>query len=74
MTLPTPPKETLDISEKSVKMSEDTSLKLALSEWKMLARLRQLGTGSFQVIVMNGEPFILVIGGKIEMLGRVKQI
>jgi hypothetical protein len=50
---------------------KDKTLKLLRSEENLLKRLRQIGTGSFEIILMDGEPIVLVVGGKIELLRRI---
>ncbi len=51
--------------------SKDTTLSLLLSEEKLLKRLRQLGSGMFFVIMLDGEPVITVVGGKVEVLKKL---
>lgn len=51
--------------------SKDETLSLLLSEEKLLKRLRQLGSGMFFVIMLDGEPVITVVGGKVEVLKKL---
>lgn len=50
-------------------LCQDHELVLSRCEENMLKRLRQLGQGFFQLVVMDGKPKLLIIGGKVEILG-----
>lgn len=49
-------------------LSKDTTLTLCLAEEKLLKRLRQVGNGMFSVIVIDSEPVLVVVNGKVEIL------
>lgn len=71
------PNGTLDLEGKEcynavdIKPSKDVTKKLSLPAEKMLKRFEQLGSGLFYVIVMDGEPVMLFVGGKIEVLRKI---
>ena len=49
-------------------LSKDTTLTLCLAEEKLLKRLRQIGNGMFSIIVIDSEPVLVVVNGKVEVL------
>ncbi len=51
--------------------SRDSTLSLNLSEEKLIKRLRQLGSGLFFVIMLDNEPVITVVGGRVEVLKKL---
>ncbi len=50
-------------------ISKDVGMELYLSEEKLLKRCRQIENGVIQVVILQGKPIMLFLGGKIERLG-----
>jgi hypothetical protein len=46
----------------------DSTLKLSRAEENLLKRMRQVGSGLFQVVVIESVPVLIVFGGKTESL------
>ena len=73
-----PDKPPIDLQEKMTynglcqapRKSEDTTLEIGLATENMIKRFRQLGSGAFTVIVLDGEPVMVVFSGKVELLRR----
>lgn len=62
--------ENRSIIEAGLRKSKDETFHLTLAEEKFLKRCRQIGSSLLYVIVYDGKPIMLFVGGKVEVLDK----